>query len=751
MEAKETQQATARPRITNACEACRSAKVKCQASNQLGICKRCLDSKRECIFKTGPRTRRPRQSKRPDSTTPINPLPPPAGPSKTFTIDIPMPVDDDVADSFEGLRLHHEGFINDLTPDVEEGDEEHDYDDYDYEMADSPWLATGGAAPRTSSNAGSVVSHASSLPVGASALSTPPSSVAAASRVGGSGAGANHAMGTTKSKTTAAALGLRPQFNLDSASALLATFREVMVAHFPCIVLDDGEASTVASMAKERPFVLLAILAAASSSRTLQGHSLYDEEFRKILGLKFVAGGERSLELLQGLVVYVAWYPFHLRPKNKQAFQYIRMAAEILDDFDSDQDFSTEGQDETLTPERLDQIRTYLATYYLGSHIATSWNRTPALPYSDYTAKCCDILHKHSNLKGDSILVWKVRLQRLVEETHETRKLRRGHPQTEYQTELILKGIESQCAEWETRMAPEVANSPAIKVAVFFTRIFIIGAPLLKLPSARPINNDPSTWRPTPQRLLSVVPWLHALFDYCLTLTSTEINAFVGTDWGGLILGVILGYRMSFPLTACPEWDDSEARRHVRFGEYIDRLCRLGDDSDGDDIRSNLTPASSQKSMDILSASKVVLGVVRTKYKRRVAKLEKPPPPPPQPQPQPSTQPQQLGTAQATWGMPPHPGLDISREPGPGCPMLDGSLESYYPFWDETFATNHLGDQPASGQGGRVTGAGKGPGAVGTGVVEGGAGDQQEPVVFNDLWATMTMGWTQDDINFEGL
>jgi hypothetical protein len=71
------------------------------------------------------------------------------------------------------------------------------------------------------------------------------------------------------------------------------------------VVVKEDE--TVASMARERPFVLLAVLAAASGSRTLQGHSLYDEEFRKILGLKFVAGGERSLELLQGLVVYIAW------------------------------------------------------------------------------------------------------------------------------------------------------------------------------------------------------------------------------------------------------------------------------------------------------------------------------------------------------------------------------------------------------------------------------------------------------------
>jgi hypothetical protein len=60
-------------------------------------------------------------------------------------------------------------------------------------------------------------------------------------------------------------------------------------------------------MAQTRPFVLLAILAATSGLQSLYGHNLYDEEFRKILALKFVAGGERSLELLQGLLIYCAW------------------------------------------------------------------------------------------------------------------------------------------------------------------------------------------------------------------------------------------------------------------------------------------------------------------------------------------------------------------------------------------------------------------------------------------------------------
>jgi len=78
-----------------------------------------------------------------------------------------------------------------------------------------------------------------------------------------------------------------------------------MLPHFPCVVLSPE--ATVSDLARERPFVLLAVLAVASSTRTLQGHSLYDEEFRKILGLKIVAGGERSIELLEGLIVYVAW------------------------------------------------------------------------------------------------------------------------------------------------------------------------------------------------------------------------------------------------------------------------------------------------------------------------------------------------------------------------------------------------------------------------------------------------------------
>ncbi|KAK1758726.1 hypothetical protein QBC47DRAFT_295118 [Echria macrotheca] len=785
-------QAQQRPRITNACEACRAAKVKCQASGQFGICRRCLDSKRECIFKTGPRTRRPRQSKRYPPffltlTTPsqreaalaaapgTNPPPStsqittsgtatatqPGGPPRTFTIDIPMPtLTDPLTDAFEALSVHHVSAIERLGYSSSSSSAE----DEDMAMHNTNGMLTipPGAQQQqdlTWATEGSVISSmtADSLPVGASAISTPPSSLVASHSSTQNAQGQATGGVGGKQRTMAAALGLRPQFNLDSAGGLLATFRDEMLPHFPCIVIDkDG---TVTDMARQRPFVLLATLAAASSSRTLQGHSLYDEEFRKILGLKFVAGGERSKELLEGLVVYVCWYPFHLRPTNKQAFQYVRMAVDIINDLEIDQD-DTPFTPTALSPERLQLMRLYLATYYIASHYATAWSRPSAMPYTAFTVRCVDFFLAHQPMLGDAVLAWKVRLQRLSEETNEMRR-RRSDGQTEYQVELMVKGIESQINEWESKMPREIATSAPIRVSLLFSRVFIIGAPLLKLPRNASKASKPDFSSVDPSRLAAAIPHLHALFDYFAALPAGEINAFASGDWGSMILGVILGYRMSFPLPTCPGWDDGAARKQLRFGEYLDRLCRMGGDGrDADEIGEGLLRGR-QGAMDVLGASKIVLGMLRKKYNKRVAKLEK------------ARQPK--GIIATMWAAATgssssqDPVVQLEQQqqqqqqPGFGCPMLDGSLEPYFPYWDETFARDHLGQHGGGalgvgggmgmggdGMGGMegmegmemaVGGDGLGGGGAGAGATAGAvAGQQQYP----DLWATISMGWARD-------
>lgn len=188
--------------------------------------------------------------------------PPPSAPSKTFTIDVPITSENsrehEALDSFDILRESHEGFIEHLIP-------ESDHSQYDNGL-----LSAQSASPVSG---------------GGTVFSTPAPSTTFRSL---------HEMNSRQ-----------PQFNLDSASSLLESFRGGMLPYFPVTIISD-EAS-VPSLARERPFVLLAILAATSGGKSLQGHNLYDEEFRKVLGLKFVTGGERSLDLLVGLLIYVAW------------------------------------------------------------------------------------------------------------------------------------------------------------------------------------------------------------------------------------------------------------------------------------------------------------------------------------------------------------------------------------------------------------------------------------------------------------
>lgn len=153
-------------------------------------------------------------------------------------------------------------------------------------------------------------------------------------------------------------------------------------------------------------------------------------------------------------------YPFHLRPKNRQAFQYVRMAVDIVNDLELDQD--ADGDDiplEKASQERIEEIRTYLATYYFVSSFAAAWNRTSALLYTKYTAKCCDILERDSNVKGDHILAWLVRIQHILEEVNDLRKTHRSASQNEYQISLMLKGMESQLSEWESHMSPELSSA----------------------------------------------------------------------------------------------------------------------------------------------------------------------------------------------------------------------------------------------------------------------------------------------------
>ncbi|KAG5981994.1 hypothetical protein E4U55_002428 [Claviceps digitariae] len=461
----------------------------------------------------------------------------------------------------------------------------------------------------------------------------------------------------------------KPLFNLASAESLLLCFHS-MLKHLPFMTLPRD--TSVKHLAATKPFVLLAILASASGSKTLHGYGLYDEEFRKVLGLKFVAGGERSMELLQGLLIYCAWYPFHLRPRNKQAYQYMRMAAELIHDLELDQEQhldSLSGDSAYPTEEQLSGIRTYLGfTYLVSTFIEMGKSiKLPNLPFTPWTATCCRLLELHALTDGDHILV---ALGRTAGVAFQARQIfEHNHSSLDDdERRIMLAGLKAELSQ-------EMESVP-LRLQISFIKIYLDGGSLLRAtPRASP-PSDPHAPRASCSsnaRLRTCVMGLAALYRDIMSIDACEMADFTLAEWSSLILSTILGLRLSFQVAACPVFDTQWARSHLQLDEFLAHMSH----------HQQQPQPSSPRNPDVLSASGMVMSLVRDQYHARLQALE---------------------------ATSPNPQRIIR------CPMLDGSMDAYLRDWDSSSLTL------------------------------GGGLDLQDAhsLLLDDVWMTMTRDWAAD-------
>jgi hypothetical protein len=136
--------------------------------------------------------------------------------------------------------------------------------------------------------------------------------------------------------------------SIDAADGLLNRFR-TMASYFPFFMIPCH--ITVLTMCKEQPFALIAALAAtASADKELQ--TSLDDKFKLCALHAIMIDNERSLDLLNGILVYLAWwvyvshstllprqliishcrYQFYYIPKKEQLNQLLHIAIGMVVD-----------------------------------------------------------------------------------------------------------------------------------------------------------------------------------------------------------------------------------------------------------------------------------------------------------------------------------------------------------------------------------------------------------------------------------
>lgn len=153
------------------------------------------------------------------------------------------------------------------------------------------------------------------------------------------------------------------------AERLCRTFTDDLAPLYPLVSFPTSE--TRLSTRSDRPALFRAMLTAASISAQPDISARMFRETAQFLAEKIVVAGEKSLDLIQALLVVSTW---HLPPSTfgeLKFSQYAHMAATMVIDLRSSNDwrYVIPTASETSQPslELVEMCRTFLATYFLCS------------------------------------------------------------------------------------------------------------------------------------------------------------------------------------------------------------------------------------------------------------------------------------------------------------------------------------------------------------------------------------------------
>ncbi|EED15032.1 conserved hypothetical protein [Talaromyces stipitatus ATCC 10500] len=224
--------------------------------------------------------------------------------------------------------------------------------------------------------------------------------------------------------------------SIDTAECLLGTFKKEMIPHFPFVVIPPETSAEY--LRREKGFLFLAILA-SSSFADMPLQRRLGREFKKAVASRMIVNGEVSFELLQGLMVYLAWRVsykllfvgshYHTRPNRYT--QFLQLAISIIIDLRLDRPpltktwktpllfrskYEDTGEEMFTRPSwGLDEQRAVAGCYYLSSTVAILVQKQFNFRYTPYIEDCCNSLSGTAETAYDKYIPYMIQLQRIVD------------------------------------------------------------------------------------------------------------------------------------------------------------------------------------------------------------------------------------------------------------------------------------------------------------------------------------------------
>lgn len=198
---------------------------------------------------------------------------------------------------------------------------------------------------------------------------------------------------------------------------LLAHYCANMEPNFPFVLVSRMQMS---ELKVSSPLVYRTALLAAAN-RDVDHALAIENDVLKYIAEHVVVQGERTLDTLQGLLILVAFYHFHIR-LAKQVTTMMQIAVSVLSDLGLSRpesrrsDFEAQIRDGSLSEAKAalqsrDEMRAYCGCYYLASIVSGFFHKTEPMRSTMELEESCRILEDNPASISDRHAVHLVRLQ----------------------------------------------------------------------------------------------------------------------------------------------------------------------------------------------------------------------------------------------------------------------------------------------------------------------------------------------------
>ncbi|RAL13912.1 fungal specific transcription factor domain-containing protein [Aspergillus homomorphus CBS 101889] len=244
---------------------------------------------------------------------------------------------------------------------------------------------------------------------------------------------------------------------INAANLLLHEYRTTLMPYCPFVIIPPH--ATAANLRKEKPFLFLTILTAALYDNMPLQRTL-EVEVKRIISKCMIFDGSMSFEILQGLLVHLAWCQYHSRPRRFS--QYLHLAISIITDLQLDRapeyrfwrtrvNFDGEADSNTISWGN-EERRAVIGTFWFSSGISQILQKRSSFSYSLYLEAACALLASNVEYDSDRHLSHMVQLQRLSEKILPISSQRAPDAQSENFVEAYYREIRSELDLYQARL-----------------------------------------------------------------------------------------------------------------------------------------------------------------------------------------------------------------------------------------------------------------------------------------------------------